>query len=149
MPNASTWEAMSPGLLPRGERAQRAPEGRCHALAHLMDGPARTRAYRRQRAAAVVGMERVPKEQSGQNLEAPLQELYTRLKAQRYRPQPIRRVHISKGQGNPRPIGISACEGKVVQDAVRGVLTAIDAPDCLACSYGFRPGRSAPTPLAR
>jgi group II intron reverse transcriptase/maturase len=143
MPNASTLEAMSPGLVKVVERAQREPEGRFHALAHLIDVPALERAYRRQRADAAVGVDGVTKEQYGRELEANLQSLHARLKAQRYRHQPIRRVHIPKGQGKTRPIGISAFEDKVVQDAVREVLEAIYEQDFLECSYGFRPGRSA------
>ena len=46
-------------------------------------------------------------------------------------------------QGKTRPIGISAFEDKLVQDAVREVLEAIYEQDFLDCSYGFRPGRSA------
>ena len=143
MPNALTLADMSPGLLKVVERAQREPEGRFHALAHLIDGPALKRAYRRQRSDAAVGVDGVTKEQYGQNLEANLQELHARLKAKQYRHQPIRRVHIPKGQGKTRPIGISAFEDKVVQDAVREVLEAIYEQDFLECSYGFRPGRSA------
>ena len=99
MPNALTLEDMSPGLVKVVERAQREPEGRFHALAHLIDVPALTRAYRRQRADAAVGVDGVTKEQYGQHLEANLQELHGRLKEQRYRHQPIRRVHIPKAQG--------------------------------------------------
>ena len=143
MPNASTLADMSPGLLKVVERAQREPEGRFHALAHLIDGSALKRAYRRQRSDAAVGVDGVTKEQYGQHLEATLQELHARLKEKRYRHQPIRRVHIPKGQGKTRPIGISAFEDKVVQDAVREVLEAIYEQDFLECSYGFRPGRSA------
>jgi RNA-directed DNA polymerase len=143
MPNAATLEAMSPGLVKVVERAQREPEGRFHALAHLIDVPALERAYRRQRADAAVGVDGVTKEQYGRELEANLQSLHARLKAQRYRHQPIRRVHIPKGQGKTRPIGISAFEDKLVQDAVREVLEAIDEQDFLRGSYGFRPGRSA------
>jgi RNA-directed DNA polymerase len=143
MPNALTLADMSPGLLKVVERAQREPEGRFHALAHLIDMPALERAYRRQRADAAVGIDGVTKEQYGQALEVNLQDLHARLKAKRYRHQPIRRVHIPKAQGKTRPIGISAFEDKVVQDAVREVLEAIYEQDFLGCSYGFRPGRSA------
>jgi RNA-directed DNA polymerase len=143
MPNASTLANMSPGLLKVVERAQHEPEGRFHALAHLIDVPALGRAYRRQRSDAAVGVDGVTKEQYGPTLEANLQDLHARLKAQRYRHQPIRRVHIPKAQGKTRPIGVSAFEDKVVQDAVREVLEAIYEQDFLECSYGFRPGRSA------
>jgi group II intron reverse transcriptase/maturase len=143
MASALTLETMSPGLLKVVERAQREPEGRFHALAHLIDVPALGRAYRRQRADAAVGVDGVTKEQYGQALEDNLQDLHARLKAQRYRHQPIRRVHIPKAQGKTRPIGISAFEDKVVQDAMREVLEAIYEQDFLGCSYGFRPGRSA------
>src|SRR5262245_65068906 len=143
MPNALTLADMSPGLLKVVERAQREPAGRFHALAQLIDRPALERAYRRQRSDAAVGIDSVTKEQYGPALEVNLQDLHARLKAQRYRHQPIRRVHIPKAQGKTRPIGISAFEDKVVQDAVREVLEAIYEQDFLDCSYGFRPGRSA------
>ena len=143
MPNALTLEDMSPGLVKGVERAQREPEGRFHSLAHLIDGPALERAYRRQRSDAAVGVDGVTKAQYGQNLEANLQDRHTRLKEKRYRHQPVRRVHIPKGQGKTRPIGIAAFEDKVVQDAVREVLEVIYEQDFLECSYGFRPGRSA------
>src|ERR671924_946372 len=143
MTNALTLGDMSPGLVKGVERAQREPAGRFHALAHLIDVPALERAYRWQRANAAVGVDGVTKEHYGQNLEANLQELHAQLKAQRYRHQPIRRVHIPKAQGKTRPIGISAFEDKVVQDAVREVLEAVYEQDFLDCSYGFRPGRSA------
>ena len=129
MASALTVETMSPGLVQGVERAQREPEGRCHALAHLIEVPALERAYRRQRSDAAVGVDGVTKEQYGQALEVNLQDLHARLKAQRYRHQPIRRVHIPKAQGKTRPIGMSAFEDKVVQDAVREVLEAIYAPD--------------------
>src|SRR5712691_1768977 len=143
MANASTLDDMSPGLLKGVERAKREPEARFHSLAQVIDVPALERAYRYQRSEAAVGVDGVTKEEYGQDLEANLQDLHTRLKAQRYRHQPIRRVHIPKGQGKTRPIGISAFEDKVVQDAVREVLEVIYEQDFLECSYGFRPGRSA------
>ena len=143
MSDASTLGAMSPGLLKVVERAQREPEGRFHSLAHLIDVPALRRAYDRQRKGAAVGVDGITKEDYGQNLEMRLEDLHMRLRSMRYRHQPIRRVHIPKGKGKTRPIGISAFEDKLVQDALREIMEAIYEQDFLDCSYGFRPGRSA------
>jgi RNA-directed DNA polymerase len=143
MPDASMSETMSPGLLKVVERAKTEPEGRFHSLAHLLDVPALMRAYRRMRKDAAVGVDGVTKEQYGQDLERNLRALHERLVSKRYRHQPIRRVHIPKDKGKTRPIGISAFEDKLVQDAVREVLEAIYEQDFMACSFGFRPRRGA------
>src|SRR5271157_2559450 len=143
MTDASTSEIMSPGLLKVVERAKTEPEGRFHSLAHLIDVSALMRAYRRMRKDAAVGVDGVTKEQYGQALEDNLRDLHERMVTKRYRHQPIRRVHIPKDNGKTRPIGISAFEDKLVQDAVREVLEAIYEQDFLDCSHGFRPHRSA------
>ncbi len=143
MTNASTLGNMSPQLLKVVERAQQEPEGRFHSLAHLIDVEALERAYRRSRKDAAVGVDGVTKEEYGQDLESNLRDLHERMKAKRYRHQPIRRVYIPKEKGKTRPIGISAFEDKLVQDAVREVLEAIYEQDFLDCSHGFRPKRRA------
>ena len=131
MANASTLDGMSPGLVKVVERAQREPEGRFHALAHLIDVPALERAYRRQRADAAVGVDGVTKEQYGRELGANLQGLHARLKAQRSRHHPSRRGHIPTGAGQTRPIGSAAFEDTLLQDAVREGLEALYEPDFL------------------
>jgi len=143
MPDASPPENMSPELLKVAERAQREPGAKFHSLAYLIDVELLARAYCRIRKDAAVGVDGITKEQYGEELEKNLLDLYERMKAKRYRHQPIRRVHIPKGKGKTRPIGISALEDKVVQGAVREVLEAVYEQDFLPCSYGFRPGRSA------
>lgn len=149
MTDASISETMSPGLLKVVERAKREPEGRFHSLAHLIDVPALMRAYRRMRKDAAVGVDGVTKEQYGTNLDGNLQDLHGRMKETKWRHQPIRRVHIPKDKGKTRPIGISAFEDKLVQDAVREVLEAIYEQDFMDFSYGFRPQRSAHDALRR
>lgn len=143
MTQALTWIAMSPELRKVAERAQREPDGQFHSLAHLLDEPALYRAYYRQREDAAVGVDGVTKEDYGLDLGDNLRGLHERLRTKRYRHQPIRRVHIPKGNGKTRPLGISAFEDKVVQDALREVLQAVHEQDFLDCSHGFRPGRSA------
>lgn len=143
MPSALTLEELSPELRRVAERARREPEGRFNSLAHLIDEGALARAYHRLRKNAAVGVDGVTVEQYGQDLERRLGDLHRRLKARQYRHQPIRRVHIPKGKGKTRPIGIGTTEDKIVQGALREVLEAVYEQDFYDCSYGFRPGRSA------
>ncbi len=141
MASALMLEDMSPELRKVAERARREPAGRFHSLAHLIDEQVLSRSFRRLRSNAAVGVDGVTKERYGQELEENLRNLHGRLRAKRYRHQPIRRVHIPKDRGRTRPIGVSATEDKVVQGAVREVLEAVYEQDFLDCSHGFRPGR--------
>jgi len=83
------------------------------------------------------------KEMYGEQLEQRLADLHSRLRAMRWRHQPIRRVHIPKGKGQTRPIGISTIEDKIVQGALSEVLGAVYEPIFHDGSYGFRPRRGA------
>jgi RNA-directed DNA polymerase len=143
MTDAMTSLAMSPRLLKVAERAKRHPEQRILALAHLVDEEALSRAHGRLRKDAAVGVDGVTVDAYGTKLAENVRALRERMKAGQYRHQAIRRVHIPKEDGRTRPIGISTTEDKVVQGALREVLEAIYEQDFLACSYGFRPGRSA------
>jgi len=143
MSDASTSKSMSTGLQKVAERAKREPAAQFHSLAHLIDAELLSGAFARIHKDAAVGVDGTTKEQYGQELEKNLQNLHQRLKAKRYRHQPIRRVHIPKEKGKTRPIGVSTIEDKVVQNALREVLEAVYEQDFLDCSYGFRPGRSA------
>jgi len=134
---------MSPGLMRVAEAARKTPERKLLSLAHHLDVDALRRAYKGIRSNAAAGVDGVTKEAYGENLESNLQGLHGRLKAMRYRHQPIRRVHIEKEGGKKRPIGVSCLEDKIVQDALRELLEAIYEQDFMECSYGFRPGRSA------
>lgn len=143
MTDASTSPGMSTGLLEVAERARKYPAGKVLALAHHIDEAALVRAYERLRKDAAVGVDGMTVEQYGRTLEHNLKDLHGRMKAMRYRHQPIRRVLIPKDDGKTRPIGVSTVEDKIVQGAVREVLEAVYEQDFLPCSYGFRPRRRA------
>jgi group II intron reverse transcriptase/maturase len=140
---AQKTEALSPKLLKVMERAKRDPEVRFTSLAHLIDEEALKRAYQRLRKQAAEGVDGITKEQYGQELDSNVSSLHQRLKTQRYRHQPVLRVHIPKDRNKTRPIGISCIEDKLVQGALKEVLEAVYEPVFRDISYGFRPGRSA------
>jgi group II intron reverse transcriptase/maturase len=124
--------------------AREDPERSFLSLAHYIDEYWLQEAYSRTRKDGAVGVDGTTAEQYGQDLGANLRSLLERFKSGRYQAPPVKRVHIPKGSGSEtRPIGIPSFEDKVLQRAVAMVLEAVYEEDFLACSYGFRPGRSA------
>ena len=93
--------------------------------------------------AAASGVDHVTAEDYAANLQANIEALAQRLKAQRYRAKLVRRCYMPKANGKERPLGIPALEDKLVQLACAKLLTAIYEQDFLDCSYGDRPGRGA------
>jgi RNA-directed DNA polymerase len=73
-----------------------------------------------------------------------LDEVADELRQGRYRPLPARRVFIPKpGTNEQRPLSIPAVRDRIVQAAAKIVLEPIFEADFAACSFGFRPRRSA------
>ena len=121
--------------------AVRDKEVRFTALLHHVDVDRLRAAYRAIRPQAAPGVDGMTWQSYGQELEANLADLHTRLHAGRYRASPSRRVHIPKADGRLRPLGIASLEDKIVQRAVVEVLNAVYEVDFRGFSYGFRPGR--------
>jgi len=71
-----------------------------------------------------------------------LKTLQRDLRRRRYRPQPVKRIYISKPDGSKRPLGILTVRDRIVQRAVLNVIEPLFEADFVETSYGFRPGRS-------
>jgi RNA-directed DNA polymerase len=111
-------------------------------LSHHIDEMWMREAYRRTRKDGATGVDGQSGQEYAQRLEENLQSLLERAKAGTYRAPAVRRVHIPKGNGETRPIGIPTFEDKVLQRAVTMVLEAVYEQDFLPCNFGFRPGHN-------
>jgi len=122
--------------------ARRDGKQRFTALWHHVYNVNRLRhAYHALKRNATPGIDGETWHSYGENLEANLKDLSTRLQRGSYKARPVKRIYIPKPDGRERPIGITALEDKIVQRAVTEVLNAVYEEDFLGFSYGFRPGR--------
>ena len=111
-------------------------------LAHHLTVETLEHAYGQLNRKAAPGPDGIEVPQYGEALDASLQDLWERLRSQKYRCSTVRRVMIPKPNGKLRPLGIANVEDRVVQTAVKLVLEPIYEQDFKSFSYGFRPGRS-------
>ncbi|MSQ60232.1 MAG: hypothetical protein EXR36_11460 [Betaproteobacteria bacterium] len=95
------------------------------------------------------GVDGVRKAQYERGAEEKLAALSERVRRQGYRPKPVRRAYIPKGDGGRRPLGIQSFEDRIVLERLSQILQALWEPKFLECSYGFRPGRNAHQALQR
>jgi group II intron reverse transcriptase/maturase len=124
------------------EVAREKPKERFTSLAHLINETMLVECHQEMDARKAPGVDKITKEEYGQNLRTNILDLLERMKRQAYKPQPVRRVYIPKpGTDKKRPLGISGYEDKLVESAIAKILNAIYEADFLDCSYGFRPNR--------
>src|SRR5215472_2633214 len=75
--------------------------------------------------AAASGVDHVTAKEYAENLQANIEALAQRLKAQRYRAKLVRRCYIPKANGQERPLGIPMCSAYCISCAsVLGIVLA-------------------------
>jgi len=129
--------------------AQRDHTFKFTSLAHLLDVEYLRDCYQSLNRNRAVGIDSISWEEYGVELDNNLEQLVSRLKRKKYKPQPARRVYIPKNEKETRPLGISALENKIVERGITWILESIYEQDFLDCSYGFRPKRSCHQALKR
>ena len=136
---ASVWTERMLAALGNGVRG-----GKWHSLIDKVYAP-QTLWAAWQRVAAnhgAAGIDRMSIERFEANAECYLAELGRALQDGSYQPEPVRRVHIPKGKGQTRPLGIAIVKDRVVQTALKLVIEPIFEKEFLPVSFGFRPERS-------
>lgn len=123
------------------KRALEEPKLKFTAVMHHFSEANLEQCYRELDGRKAPGVDGISKEEYGRELNRNVDELVGRLKRFSYRPEPVRRVLIPKGDGKMRPLGISCVEDKLVQRMTAKILEAIYEQSFLDCSYGFRPAR--------
>ena len=124
------------------EIAKRRPRVKLQTLIHALDEKSLKAAHSGLAADKASGIDAVTKEEYDEKLQENIDNLLERMKRQAYKPQPVKRAYIPKGDGKKRALGIPAYEDKLVQKALTEILTVIYETEFLDCSYGFRPGRN-------
>lgn len=131
-----------------GQKAKAEPKFRFYSLySHLYRADVLKAAYERVKenrgSPGVDGItfEDIKRMPGGEN--AFLLKIQEMLQNKKYKPEPVMRVYIPKSNGKLRPLGIPTIKDRVVQMAMVIILEPIFEQDFLACSYGFRPNRSA------
>jgi RNA-directed DNA polymerase len=98
------------------------------------------KAVKNNRGAA--GIDKISISMFESNLNANLLSVMRELKRGTYQPVPLRRVHIPKGKGRTRPLGIPAVKCRVAQEVIRRLINPTFESRFQDNSYGFRNGRN-------
>jgi retron-type reverse transcriptase len=116
---------------------------KAHSLTGRITEVLMLRAFRNvKRNRGVAGIDKVSITMFEANLVQNLLALMRALKTGTFQPLPLRRVHIPKGHGQTRPLGIPAVRDRVAQEVLRQLLSPLFERLFHDGSYGFRPGRN-------
>lgn len=123
--------------------AQRDASFQFTSLAHHLNAAFLRDCYQHLARNKAVGVDSVSWADYGSDLDNNIDALVSKLKKKTYKPLPSKRVYIPKGNGELRPLGISAIENKIVESGVARLLSSIYEVDFFEFSYGFRPNKNA------
>jgi RNA-directed DNA polymerase len=123
---------------------------KAHSLTGRITVDLMHRAFRKvRRNRGVAGIDKISITMFEANLQQNLLALMHDLKKGTFQPLPLRRVHIPKGPGQTRPLGIPAVRDRVAQEVLRQLLSPLFERLFHDDSYGFRPARNCHQAVAR
>lgn len=88
------------------------------------------------------GVDGVTVDKLGEYMYLHKEKIKEQIRNRRYKPKPVRRVYIPKGNGDKRSLGIPTVVDRLIQQAIVQVLSPIYEQQFSETSYGFRSNRS-------
>ena len=108
-----------------GIRLQSAKYERVQNLMHNVNEQTLMAEHRKQSRRKAVGIDGVTKEEYDKNAEANIHDLMQKMQKFQYKPLPVKRVYIPKGNGKMRPLGLPSYEDKLVQGVMAKLLNDV------------------------
>lgn len=124
-------------------KASTHPKHRFRNMSQLLDVGLFKRSWGQLKKDTAPGVDGLTAKVFKQQLSEHIITLVDELKADRYRTNPIKRIHIPKASGKTRPLGLPTLKDKLCQHGVASILNSIWEQDFLPNSYGYRPKKSA------
>ncbi len=137
-----SMENLVSGLERLGKVAKQDKHLKFNNLMHHITPALLLEAFKKLNRQAAKGVDNLSWQDYAKACEQRLTILHEQLQSGKYKPKPVKRQWLPKGNGEQRPIGITSLEDKIVQQALVRVLEPIFEADFLGFSYGFRPNRS-------
>ena len=97
----------------------------------------------------VAGVDKMTVDEIDEYFKANKETIKKQILEKKYKPQPVKRVYITKPNGKKRPLGIPTVVDRVIQQAVAQELSRIYDETFSDNSFGFRPHRSAQNAMMR
>ena len=134
--------AASTGLCGVRSKAQQDKNARFNNLFHHITLKLLLQSFYNLKKKAAAGVDEMTWHMYKKGLDERIADLHERVHVGSYRAQPVRRSYINKSDGRKRPLGVTALEDKIVQQATATILNQIYETDFMGFSYGFREKRS-------
>ena len=90
----------------------------------------------------VAGVDGITVDEVAEYIKEHKEEIISKIKERKYKPQPVKRVQIPKENGKMRNLGIPTVIDRIIQQAMVQVLSPIFEEQFNDNSFGFRPGKS-------
>jgi group II intron reverse transcriptase/maturase len=121
------------------DKARKNPKEQFNNLLHHLTSKLIEGELNQMKRTTSAGVDGMTVAQAKDHLDWLLPKVLEQIHEGSYKPPPVRRVYIPKGNGGERPLGVPTVLDRAAQAAAVRVLEQIYEQDFIKCSFGFRP----------